>query len=126
MNPETAIGLAALIASIAVLTKKRRAKSRWWERPHLGVKKRTIYSQHKLLQEMRLSDVESFVSIIRLSPESFDKLLLIVGPSLMKFSNREPINPSSRLAVTLRYCVKSVQMIITTCVELGILLLERI
>lgn len=99
------IGLAALVAGIVTLKRKRVAKRRWWERPHLGVTKRGIYSQHNLLQEMRISDVDSFVSITRLKPESFDKLLLIVGPSLMKFSNREPINPSTRLAVTLRYAV---------------------
>lgn len=99
------IGLTALIAGIVVLKRKQPKKRRWWERPHLGITKRRIYSQHNLLQEMRMSDVERFKSITRLSPESFDKLLLIVGPSIMKFSHREPVNPSTRLAVTLRYTI---------------------
>lgn len=99
---KTKIALAAIAITLCVL-KKRTVERRWWERPHLGVDNRSVYGQHNLLNQMRLSDVDSFVSIVRLSPQSFDKMLSIVGPALTKDSNRPSINPSTRLAVTLRY-----------------------
>lgn len=101
------IGMTALIVSLCCIKKRRieedeQQERRWWERPHLGVKNRLIFGQQNLLEAMRVSDAESFTTILRLRPESFDKLLFIVGPLLTKHSHREPINPSTRLAVTLR------------------------
>ncbi|KAK4887349.1 hypothetical protein RN001_003620 [Aquatica leii] len=38
-----------------------------------------------------------------MTPAQFDQLLEMVGPTLQKHSNREPLSPSQRLALTLRY-----------------------
>ncbi|XP_030758030.1 protein ALP1-like [Sitophilus oryzae] len=38
-----------------------------------------------------------------MSATSFDKLLAIIGPNIKKGSNREPISPGCRLAITLRF-----------------------
>lgn len=100
-------GLATLIVVLSAWKKKRTIKRRWWERPHLGVKNRRVFGQHNLLLEMRISDTKSFATIIRFRPETFDKLLRIVGPPITKNSNRAPINPSTRLFVTLRYTNKN-------------------
>lgn len=96
--------MAALIVSLCVIKKKRsqKQKRRWWERPHLGTYNRSVYGQQNMLAQMRIMDDESFTTILRLRPESFDKLLRIVGPAITKNSYREPVNPSTRLAVTLR------------------------
>lgn len=92
-----------IIGLVGSLDLKRKAEKRYWERPHLGVKQRRLHGQHNLLREMRFSDKETFSSILRLSPDSFEKLLTIVGPSITHYSNRTPIHPYIRLAVTLRY-----------------------
>lgn len=49
-----------------------------------------------LLKEARLSDPYIFFNFTRMSPNSFDKLLSIVGSGLQKHSMREPISPGCR------------------------------
>ncbi|XP_037050713.1 protein ALP1-like [Bradysia coprophila] len=100
---ENIASLAVVVVGVCAIEEANKRKRRWWERPHLGVNQRSVYGQYELLQQMRISDEESFASILRFRPDSFDKLLTLVGPLITHYSNREPINPSTRLAVTLRY-----------------------
>lgn len=54
---------------------------------------------------MRLTDNESFYRYFYMTPQCFDALLSIIGPSITRKTTnmRSPITPGERLAVTLRY-----------------------
>lgn len=75
---------------------------RWGVRPILMARKRFGFYEN-LLQEARLSDPYTFFNFTRMSAASFDRLLSIVGRHIKKRSNREPISPGCRLAITLRF-----------------------
>ena len=81
-----------------------RRRKRTWVRK-INVKRREKEEYHALIQEMRLSDQDSFYKYFRMSPQRFDHLLGIVGPELTRqLTNfRSPISPGERLAVTLRF-----------------------
>lgn len=99
---EQLIGIVVVGIGTALLELKKPIRRRWWERPHLGVRNRRIHGQMNLVKEMAISDRDSFFSILRLRPDSFDKLLSMVEPLITKYSLREPIDPHTRLCVTLR------------------------
>lgn len=58
-----------------------------------------------LVREMMLFDQEYFTNRFRMTPSTFERLLAWMGPYLKKKSTvmRDPIPPSERLALTLRY-----------------------
>ena len=60
---------------------------------------------HSLIQEMRLSDHDSFFKYFRMSPSRFDHLLSLIGPKIQRQNTnlRSAISPAERLAVTLRF-----------------------
>ena len=59
---------------------------------------------HLLINEMRLHDHELFFRYFRMSPTRYEHLLEQIGHAITKSSiKREPIGPSERLSVTLRY-----------------------
>ena len=62
---------------------------------------------HSLIEEMRLSDHESFFRYFHMTPERFSHLLSLVGPSIRCQDTRfrQAIPPGERLAITLRYLV---------------------
>ena len=62
---------------------------------------------HLLIKEMILFDHEYFFRFFRMAPETFEKLLSWVSPYIQKKTTRmrEPVSPSERLSVTLRYLV---------------------
>ena len=71
----------------------------------INIKRREKGEYHALIQEMRLSDQDSFYKYFRMSPQRFDHLLGIVGPELTRQPTnfRSPISPGATLAVTLRF-----------------------
>lgn len=73
------------------------------KKPDACKKLRDKFGHQNLLAEMRLQDPNK--NYLRMSAEMFDKLLSIVGPSITKssFGPNVPINPSTRLAITIRY-----------------------
>lgn len=75
-----------------------------WVRPIFSEQQRKLYGAHNLVDEMRLHDHESFFNFTRMSSESFSKLLNLIGPVITKQDTnyRLSINPSTRLALTLR------------------------
>ncbi|KAJ8914255.1 hypothetical protein NQ315_003620 [Exocentrus adspersus] len=89
-------------ASIALLTANTRKRRRWWVRP-IYQKRMQQGDYHNLMREMRLSDCEMFFHYTRLTVEQFDDLLRTVGPHITKKSNRAPLGPVQRLAITLRF-----------------------
>ncbi|GFY69342.1 hypothetical protein TNIN_322881 [Trichonephila inaurata madagascariensis] len=86
-----------------LLALKREEKKRWWVRPIF--QKRRSRGASILIEEMRLSDTESYFNFFRMSPQLFDNLLSIVGPVIAKKDTnyRDSIQPKDRLALTLRY-----------------------
>ena len=122
--------LALLLVCVHSRRRRRRrlsSQKSTWVRP-IFERRRNQGDYHQLLQEMRLGDTESHFRFLRMSKERFDMLLsklrrlfvstylLInyawllyskVGPTLSRryyFSRRRAeINPSKRLAATLRY-----------------------
>ena len=81
----------------------RRAKRCWIKKINRSRLLKGEY--HSLIQEMRLSDHESFYKYFRMTPQRFDHLLSLVGPliSHQETKFRAPVSASERLAVTLRY-----------------------
>jgi hypothetical protein len=61
----------------------------------------------QLLQEMRLCDPESHFRYLRMTKNTFELLLSLVGPLLRRLKHRSSIRaeiaPAERLALTLRY-----------------------
>ena len=59
---------------------------------------------HLLIKEMRLHDHTLFFQYFRMSPTQYEDLLKQIAPVIQKQSEkREPIGPSERLSVVLRY-----------------------
>ena len=86
--------------------RKKKRKRKTWVRPIFAQRLRQG-EYHNLLQELRLSDREYHFRYMRMSKETFNTLLSLVGPRLSRrryFSTRRPeISPAERLAATLRY-----------------------
>ena len=85
---------------------KEKYKKRIWVRQ--------IYSEgrekgefHLLVKEMILYDREYFFRCFRMTSSTYEQLLKWVAPIIQKkvTKMRQPIEPSERLCVTLRYCV---------------------
>ena len=74
------------------------SKYLWKERESKG-------HYHNLVQEMRLKDHSMRFNYLRMLPSTFDDLLDLVGPLLMKGTTnfRKPLPPELRVAVALRY-----------------------
>ena len=91
---------------LLLLLRRRRSRARKRTRVRkIYIKRREKGEYHALIQEMRLSDHDSFYKYFRMSPQRFDQLLAIVGPALtrQRTNFRSPISPGERLAVTLRF-----------------------
>ena len=86
--------------------KREKIKKRFWVRK--------IYAErlqkgefHLLVQDLRLHDQEYFFKYFRMSPTTYEELLAFVAPIIVKQRTimRDPVSPSERLAVTLRFLV---------------------
>ena len=79
---------------------------RWWVRPWSTPVERDLTGQYNLLMEhLRVQDVDSFHTAIRMNPDMFNEVLLRVGPRIEKTDTnfRLAHPPGLRLAVTLAY-----------------------
>ncbi|XP_057297594.1 putative nuclease HARBI1 [Hydractinia symbiolongicarpus] len=99
---EEAVATLIVIKSIR---KKRRRKSpfSWVRQIYRERELKGVYNQ--LLQEMKLHDREFYFRFLRISPDRFEHLLSLVGPSIQKRDTnfRNSIPAAERLALTLRY-----------------------
>lgn len=95
---------------ILLLVRRRRRRRlrqrRFWVR-NIFQTRRTRGEFHSLVDEMRLGDHQSFYRYFHMSPQRFNHLLSLVGPTItLQTTNfREPIPAGERLAITLRYLV---------------------
>ncbi|KAH7723751.1 nuclease HARBI1-like protein [Aphelenchoides avenae] len=88
---------------IALLLLRRRMLRRRRFGIHPINRKRWVHGEfHKLVPQLR-DDPARFKEHFRLKPEQFDLLLELLHNSLLKRSQRAPLSPEERLAVTLRY-----------------------
>eukprot|EP00795_Rhopilema_esculentum_P006251 gene6252-11663_t len=90
------------LIALNLLEKGKRKRSSW-------VRELWKYREQQghfdnLVQEMRLNDHSMHFNFFRMLPSTFDDLLKLVGPALLKKKSRfrEPLSPALRLAVTLR------------------------
>lgn len=93
-----------LLLSLLLLKLKRKKRpKRLWQH-NIYERRSSQGAYHNLLQEMRLTDQEKYFNYLRMSCDTFNKLLNIVGPKLNRiYWTREPISSSERLALTLRW-----------------------
>lgn len=101
-----AVALSAMEEEERSLNKKRKPKKRHYVMKRACQEEmRNRLGHQNVLAEMRLKDPSSFQNYLRMTTDQFDKLLNIVGPSITKsiFGPTMPINPSTRLAITIRY-----------------------
>ena len=97
------VAIALLLRNQRLNRNGGRRKHRYWV-SNILQKRKSLGAFHTLVQEMRLSHREEFFRYFRMSPDRFENLLSIVGPRLIKVCrSREPISPSERLAVTVRF-----------------------
>ena len=97
---------------LAVIARRRKRKRniivkrshRFWVRRFLK-KREEKGAFNSLIPELRMFDREYFYRFLRMSPERLEHLLTLVGPLIKKkfCPSRQPISPSERIIVTLRY-----------------------
>lgn len=82
-----------------------RNNKRFWVR-RLYAERSEKGEYHQLVREMKIFHKEFFFQHFRMGPEKFEEILSYVAHKITKCSiRREPIGPSERLCVTLRYLV---------------------
>lgn len=71
---------------------------------------RPIFADHDkhgawstLIPTMRETDEDMYFNFLRMTPQAFDRLLVLVQPFMKKISWRAAISPGERLAITLRF-----------------------
>ena len=95
---------------LLLLIRRRRLRIR--ERKRIWVKdifkkRLQLGEYHSLINEMRLTDHQSFYRYFHMSPERFAHLLSLVGPAITRqtTSFHQLIQADEQLAITLRYLV---------------------
>lgn len=84
------------------LEKNKKLKTRrFWVRPLFKMRKEVGF--YAGIYPHLTNDPEMFLHYTRMEPETFHKLLRLVGPSITKLSKREPLCLEERLLITLRY-----------------------
>lgn len=80
----------------------RRPRRFWMKEIYKRRERQGAYNN--LIQEMRLSDQESFFNFYRMTPQMFDNLLSIVGPAINHSAVyvRKPLSAAEKLSLTLR------------------------
>ena len=110
--PLTTKGQQAIIdAHAAFLVVRRRGKRQTqcrsiWVRRWLSMERRLQYGQYgRLMAELRMEDVHSFLNFLRMKPQIFDELLNRVGPQIQKNNVfwRKSLEPGLKLAITFRH-----------------------
>ena len=87
---------------LLLLHRRRRRRRTVWIHPIL--RRRQQFGEfHRLVQELRLDD-QRFFQYFRMTPETFENLLAIVGSHIRKQTTnyRNPISPQQRSAICLR------------------------
>lgn len=104
---DNTIVCSVIIATLLIKKKKklhaRRNRTIWTRHWILNRPKYGAY--HQLINELRLSDQNSYKNFLRMDVLSFETLLSMVTPMIKKKDTlmRDSISPAERLAVTIRF-----------------------
>lgn len=84
--------------------RKSQKHKRFWLRPHLRNNARhTLGDYYQLILPSKIADPELFHKLMRMSAQSFEKLVELVRPLVERqFVVREPISVEERVALTIR------------------------
>ena len=85
--------------------KRKRKKRHWVRKVYRDRQEKGEF--HMVVRDLRLHDHEYFFTCFSMSPSTFEELISFDAPIIVKKSMvmRDPIGPSERLPVTLRYLV---------------------
>ncbi|XP_016658258.1 protein ALP1-like isoform X2 [Acyrthosiphon pisum] len=102
-----------LLVYLATLHKKNkndRSKPRWHVKPFL--KERRVHGHwHCLTSELQLTNSELYQNFLRMSASTFEELVCLVGPKIMRFPSRPDIlSVGEVLTATLRYLASGESM----------------
>lgn len=88
---------------IKLAERENRRFRRFWIRPILK-SRQTHGNWERLIQELRLFDNETYFNFMRMTPQTFEDILSLVGSKLMLQTTncREPICAEARLSMTIR------------------------
>jgi len=91
------------LVALALLQVEENERSEWVNKLWQSREEQGHYNN--LIKEMRLYDHSMHFNYFRMLPSTFDDLLRLIGPTLVKRKSRfrEPLPPALRLAVALRY-----------------------
>lgn len=91
--------------TIVINEEKSKKKRQFWVRPIFTVERRLLQgASDNLVREIEIQDKEKYVNYFRMDSIIFQKLLELIGPSIVKqHVVRDPIPPKTRLHITLRY-----------------------
>ena len=100
MDGATALALALVCRKRRRSTKKKRTK--WAKQWFL---QRAKFGHSELLKELRNNEPDDYKNFLRMDGLSFDELLELVGPHIIKQDTvmRNAIPPADRLSLTLRF-----------------------
>lgn len=99
-----------MVAAYVFLDKEKRKKRRYWVKKTL--KQRNTMGGTQILKDLLHDDVglngkicSSFQNFLRLSSSTFEVLINLIGPIIIKETTnfRQPISVQDRLAITLRF-----------------------
>lgn len=80
--------------------RRGRGRRRWWVRP--VNRSRTKHRHYdNLFRQLKETDHEEFFKFTKMLPDTFDKLLHLISPFLIKRSHRKLLPTELRLALTL-------------------------
>ena len=110
-----AAGGLVLLAIARRRRKEGRTRARQPSFPYI-LNKRSFEAFHFLVLEMASDDPKQLRKCLRMSAETFDELLNLVGPLIEKqnTTHKDSIPPEERLAVTLRYVAYGMPFLILT------------
>ncbi|KAM0730299.1 Protein ALP1-like [Formica fusca] len=101
---EKIMDMMLLYHQIKLAERKNRRFRRFWMRPILQSRRSHGNWEH-LIQELRLFDHETYFNFMRMTPQTFEEILSLVGSKLARQTTncREPICAEARLSMTVRY-----------------------
>lgn len=104
MAPVNFHAVAALVVLLLRRRRRRRRTRNVWSKQWLLRREEKGVVQN-LQKELLLEDKKSFRRFLRITPESFDSLVRILGPSIQKNDTfmRKAITVEEKVSMTLRF-----------------------
>ncbi|CAM1308213.1 Uncharacterised protein r2_g1811 [Pycnogonum litorale] len=99
-----ALGASILLTGALSVLETRNFNRRWWVRPWKADRK-SSGAYHHLMNDMRLTDIDSWRRYIRMDHDQFTKLLELVQPLIERRDTilRQAIPAAEKLSLCLRY-----------------------